>query len=269
MQHSALERSTTWCFVYYECGVWVLEIAWSISVVQWSDVCVCVCVCVCEWVAWESGLVVVQGCLSAWARRGLSTGDVNRFIWKIKKKVFLMVATYRGGGCGGELQESFSIAFGKAICVYNWWINWKRFEINKKVWKWLKKVFQPAFGCAQHPKAGWNTQQIQKYFHQFLCLFWLFLHCFNAKNWDGFSEWNPFKGCCQMISSSSRLPNDMALLMPMFLFLPITAKWLLHSCYAHQNIWVISSSLTFVPMFDKKHDVRSFTGGWHGKKPTL
>ena len=25
--------------------------------------------------------------------------------------------------------------------------------------KWLKKMFRPAFGCAQHPKAGRNTQQ--------------------------------------------------------------------------------------------------------------
>ena len=23
------------------------------------------------------------------------------------------------------------------------------------------KVVPPAFGCAQHPKAGWNTQQIR------------------------------------------------------------------------------------------------------------
>ena len=37
----------------------------------------------------------------------------------------------------------------------------------KKVWNeqnrlktTLKKVFQPAFGCAQHPKAGQNTQQL-------------------------------------------------------------------------------------------------------------
>ena len=35
-------------------------------------------------------------------------------------------------------------------------LNWKRFEMNKKGWKRLKK----AFGCAQHPKAGQNTQQM-------------------------------------------------------------------------------------------------------------
>ena len=34
----------------------------------------------------------------------------------------------------------------------------KRLKINKKCWKRLKKVVQPAFGCAQHPKAGRNTQ---------------------------------------------------------------------------------------------------------------
>ena len=32
--------------------------------------------------------------------------------------------------------------------------------MNKKGWKRPKKVFQPAFGCAQHPKAGQNTQQM-------------------------------------------------------------------------------------------------------------
>ena len=35
----------------------------------------------------------------------------------------------------------------------------KTFEMNKKGWKWPKKVFQPAFRCAQHPKTGLNTQQ--------------------------------------------------------------------------------------------------------------
>ena len=40
-------------------------------------------------------------------------------------------------------------------------------EITKKALKWtkkvekrLKKMFRPAFGCAQHPKAGRNTQHI-------------------------------------------------------------------------------------------------------------
>ena len=32
----------------------------------------------------------------------------------------------------------------------------------KKGLKQLKKVFQPAFGCAQHPNAGQNTQQISE-----------------------------------------------------------------------------------------------------------
>ena len=29
-----------------------------------------------------------------------------------------------------------------------------------KGWKWLQKVFRPAFRCAQHPKASQNTQQV-------------------------------------------------------------------------------------------------------------
>ena len=31
-------------------------------------------------------------------------------------------------------------------------------ERKKKVWKWTKKVFQPALMCTQHPKTGQNTQ---------------------------------------------------------------------------------------------------------------
>ena len=36
----------------------------------------------------------------------------------------------------------------------------KNFCTWTKKWYLWKKVFQPAFGCAQHPKAGRNTQQI-------------------------------------------------------------------------------------------------------------
>ena len=31
--------------------------------------------------------------------------------------------------------------------------------MNKKGWKTAEKMFCPAFGCAQQPKAGRNTQQ--------------------------------------------------------------------------------------------------------------
>ena len=37
----------------------------------------------------------------------------------------------------------------------------KALKWTKKVEKRLKKRFRPALGCAQHPKAGRNTQQIQ------------------------------------------------------------------------------------------------------------
>ena len=36
----------------------------------------------------------------------------------------------------------------------------KALKWTKKVKKRLKKRFQPAFGCTQHPKAGRNTQQL-------------------------------------------------------------------------------------------------------------
>ena len=34
----------------------------------------------------------------------------------------------------------------------------KNVKMIKKDWKHMKKVFRPAFGCAQHPKAGQNSQ---------------------------------------------------------------------------------------------------------------
>ena len=37
--------------------------------------------------------------------------------------------------------------------LFQFWNYWKRL---KNGWK----MFQPAFGCCKHPKAGWNTQQI-------------------------------------------------------------------------------------------------------------
>ena len=42
--------------------------------------------------------------------------------------------------------------------------NWKRFKMNKKGRKRLKKVFQPAFGCLQDPKFGRNIQQTRNLF---------------------------------------------------------------------------------------------------------
>ena len=37
-------------------------------------------------------------------------------------------------------------------------INEKGLKSTKKVENGWKKVNWPAFGCAQHPKAGWNAQ---------------------------------------------------------------------------------------------------------------
>ena len=60
----------------------------------------------------------------------------------------------------------FRPAFG---CLFQWFHSWnqhwKSFEMNKKGWKMAVKMYQPALGCVQHPKAGQNTQQ--------LCILWL------------------------------------------------------------------------------------------------
>ena len=59
------------------------------------------------------------------------------------------------------------------VVSWNWKINWmhavsnpglfllnifKWLKRRKKIWKQQKKVFPPAFRCAQHPEAGPNTQ---------------------------------------------------------------------------------------------------------------
>ena len=50
-------------------------------------------------------------------------------------------------------------AFGCKNMWFQPWNHLKSFEMNKKGWKTAEKMFRPAFGCAQHPKAGRNTQQ--------------------------------------------------------------------------------------------------------------
>ena len=42
----------------------------------------------------------------------------------------------------------------------------------KKGWKTAKKRFWPALGCAQHPKAGRNTQQVIKFLATYDHKFW-------------------------------------------------------------------------------------------------
>ena len=59
----------------------------------------------------------------------------------------------------GWFYNTFFCSFLYFFCWFQAWNHWKSFKINKKGWKRLKKVVQPAFGCPQHPKAGWNTQQ--------------------------------------------------------------------------------------------------------------
>ena len=60
---------------------------------------------------------------------------------------------------GGTLKWSFFTRFFTFLNVFQHVCDWFLFEMNKKGWRQLKKVFQTALGCAQHPKAGRNTQQ--------------------------------------------------------------------------------------------------------------
>ena len=51
-------------------------------------------------------------------------------------------------------------AFQRLFLVFGWKIVEKRLKPTKKMLEMAQKVFQPAVGCMQHPKAGPNTQQL-------------------------------------------------------------------------------------------------------------
>ena len=82
-------------------------------------------------------------------------------------------------------------------CVLSYsWDKRKCIHLSTKHWKQLKKVIWPAFECAQHPKAGQNTQQIGIKEHTF-CLkfpffnFEIFKYYFQVKSYVLFfsSHW--------------------------------------------------------------------------------
>ena len=54
-----------------------------------------------------------------------------------------------------------------------------KFEMNKKVENGFKKAVQPAFGCAQHPKTGRNTQQLAVGHGK----------VYNCRAWEGCCNW--------------------------------------------------------------------------------
>ena len=60
----------------------------------------------------------------------------------------------------GVDKNTFFCSFSDVFCCFQVWNHWKRFKMSKKGWKWLKKVIWPDFGCAQHLKAGWNTEHM-------------------------------------------------------------------------------------------------------------
>ena len=52
----------------------------------------------------------------------------------------------------------FNMGYNVFVFMISWVKSLKRLKINKKGWKRMKKVFQPAFRCQPHPKAGRNKQ---------------------------------------------------------------------------------------------------------------
>ena len=112
------------------------------------------------------------------SKKCLTTRNVIKLVWKSVLKVFIL-AYYQDkvpdfNSCaalppvvdfdqllGASRTQKLVETFFSAIFQ----LDFSR-EITKKALKWttkvekrLKKMFRPAFGCAQHPKAGRNTQQ--------------------------------------------------------------------------------------------------------------
>ena len=87
--------------------------------------------------------------------------EIKKSLKMNKKKILIYVAVIFLLWVDKNGEKTFLFLF--ISDVFSWfqtWNHWKRFKINNKGWKRLKKVFRPAFGWAYHPKAGQNTQQL-------------------------------------------------------------------------------------------------------------
>ena len=89
------------------------------------------------------------------------------FMWLTnkKKKCFsVSIGSRPALSCQPPLKSSLKHCFFHTFLnSFSWFQpknHWRTFEMNKNGPNGQKEVFQPAFGYAQHPKAGWNTQHI-------------------------------------------------------------------------------------------------------------
>ena len=100
--------------------------------------------------------------------------------------------------CWPALKSSLKHSFSNILKNFTWFLTeilWKMFKKKKKGWKRMKKVFQPAFGYIQQPKAGQNIQHLsfcQGHEQQQRQLFsedkWKYLFFFLRLQWE--KEWN-------------------------------------------------------------------------------
>ena len=84
--------------------------------------------------------------------------------WKHKKRVQTGWHA-KAGRLPERVPQNFWLIFFtflKFLSVFDWF--WSFSLIYENGWK---KVVRPAFGCTQHPKAGWNTQQVTTFISLF------------------------------------------------------------------------------------------------------
>ena len=62
-------------------------------------------------------------------------------------------------GCQPAFKSCLKHCFSDFFMFFGWKIS-KIMQNQQRRWKMTKKVFRPAFGCLQYPKAGWNTQHL-------------------------------------------------------------------------------------------------------------
>ena len=115
--------------------------------------------------------------------------------------------------------------------------------MNKKIENGWEKLFQPAFGCAQHPKAGQNTQQGKLQGSACVdvdvCKNRFYLKTEKISVID--SDWNFFRhgdGLEAVLQQVQPVPGTLQIL-----DLLISTKWTIFNCVAeHGTSWLIGKA---------------------------
>ena len=97
-----------------------------------------------------------------WSRTKVSKNVhvINLHSWIcVKSKLRYPSGSRPEFGCQPAFKSCLKHCFSDFFMFFGWKIS-KIMQNQQRRWKMTKKVFRPAFGCLQYPKAGWNTQHL-------------------------------------------------------------------------------------------------------------